>query len=192
MTKLKIASDTTLFRSHDIANILVFLFVIGLPYAGAGLFPASYQAGKLLHLMGLVWFFGGLIFAAFCASRFVWSQPNLDHDRVAWSFRAILVLELFCIPSIALMAYGGVAMANQLGGVNSQAWMFHGYLFLLGTPIILMVIPRFYHKRIIKDVELDIAKEQRLALWQDWVFIVLMSALLAAISGSMVWKTPIF
>jgi hypothetical protein len=139
-----------------------------------------------------MWFYGGLILSSFCLSRFVWTQPSLDHDKLAYGYRVILVLEFWCIPSIALMAYGGMAMVSQMGGLESQRWAYHGYLFLLATPPILMIIPRLYHKRLIRNGQIDVARERRLALWQDWLFIALMTAIVGAMSASMVWKSVLF
>lgn len=184
-------ADKRLFAAHDSVNILVFLFLLGLPYLPRDLLPGDYMAGKLLHLAGLLWFYGGLILSAFSASRLVWSQPALSHGKIAYGYRFILLLELWCIPSIALLAYGGMAMADKIGGLQANPWAFHGYLFLLATPPILMAIPRFYHKRLITDVDLNLAKEKRLALLQDWAFIVLMTVIVVAISASMLWKTAL-
>jgi hypothetical protein len=102
LTRIKVSS---LFASHDIVNILVFVFLLGLPYFSAD----------------------------------------------------ILVLEFWCIPSIALMAH-------QLGGLETQRWAYHGYLFLLATPLILMIIPRFYHKRLINNMQINVAGERRKAM----------------------------
>jgi hypothetical protein len=192
MPELTRIKDTALFASHDIVNVLVFMFLLGLPYFSADILVQNYMTGKIIHLMGLMWFYGGLIFSSFCLSRFVWTQPSLDHDKLAYGYRVILVLEFWCIPSIALMAYGGMAMAHQLGGLEAQRWAYHGYLFLLATPPVLMIIPRFYHKRLIKNVQINVAVERRKALWQDWIFITLMTAIIGATSASMVWKTVIF
>jgi hypothetical protein len=192
MPELKKSRDSFLFASHDIVNVLVFVFLLGLPYFGADVLVHDYMTGKILHLFGLMWFSGGLIFSTFCLSRFVWTQPSLDHDKLAYGYRVILVLEFWCIPSIALMAYGGMTMVDQLGGLQAQRWAFQGYLFLLATPPILMLIPRFYHKRLIKDREVDVDRERRKALWQDWIFLALMTAVIGVLSASMVWKTVVF
>jgi hypothetical protein len=192
MTELTRIKDSSLFASHDIVNVLVFVFLLGLPYFSADLLVESYMTGKIIHLLGLMWFYGGLIFSSFCLSRFVWTQPSLDHDMLAYGYRIILVLEFWCIPSIALMAYGGMAMVQQLGGMEAQRWAYQGYMFLLVTPPILMLIPRFYHKRLIKNGLLDVGRERRKALWQDWLFIALMTAVIGVMSASMVWKTVVF
>lgn len=191
MAKLENVRDSTLFAAHDIVNILVFLFLLSLPYASGKFLIADYSAGKWLHLAGLLWFYAGLVFGAFCLSRFVWTQPALDHEKLAHGYRVILVLELWCIPSIAMLAYGGMAMVAQVGGLDTHKWAYHGYIFLLATPPILMVIPRFYHKRLIRNPAINLVKEQRLALFQDWIFIFLMTAIVLAISASMIWKTAL-
>jgi hypothetical protein len=40
----------------------------------------------------------------------------------------VLVLEVFCIPSIILIAYAGMAMITRLGGFESRPWAHQGYL----------------------------------------------------------------
>ena len=192
MSELKRINDLVLFAAHDVVSVLVFIFLLALPYVSTEIFLSSYASGKIIHLLGLMWFYGGLIFSSFCLSRFVWSQPSLDQDKLAYGYRVILVLEFWCIPSIALLAYGGMSMVEQLGGLKSQLWAYHGYLFLLATPPVLMIISRFYHKRFIRAASLDVRREQRLAVWQDWIFIFLMTGVVGAISASMVWKSAIF
>jgi hypothetical protein len=184
--------DPLLFSAHDVLNALIFLFVFGLPYVGSGLLVQDYVTGKTLHLFGLLWFYGGLILSSFVVSRFVWMQPSLDHDKLAYGYRFILVLECFCIPSIALMAYGGMAMVTQLGGLEAQPWTSLGYRFLLISPPILMITPRLVHKRLIKSVDVDIERERRLAFWMDWIFIVVMTLIIGSVSVSMLWKVSLF
>lgn len=191
MTKLKTMSDSSLFIGHDIVNLSAFMVLLALPYLPAELFTDNYNAAKFLHLTGLLWFYGGLIVATFCLSRFVWTQPELDHGKLAYGYRAILLLELWCIPSVALLAFGGMAMVHQIGGLDLHRWAYHGYLFLLATPPILMAIPRFYHKRLINNSQLNLMQEQRKARIQDWLFILLMSGVILAISASMMWKTAL-
>jgi hypothetical protein len=87
MPELTRIKDTSLFVSHDIVNILVFLFLLGLPYFSADILVQNYMTGKIIHLLGLMWFYGGLILTAFCLSRFVWTQPSLDHDKLAYGYR---------------------------------------------------------------------------------------------------------
>jgi hypothetical protein len=192
MPELRRVKDPFLFASHDVVNILVFIFLLALPYASSDFLLEDYTSGKIVHLLGLMWFYGGLILSSFCLSRFVWTQPSLNHDKLAYGYRVILVLEFWCIPSIAMMAYGGMAMVSQLGGLESHRWAYHGYLFLLATPPILMIIPRFYHKRLIRNEQVDVVQERRMALWQDWLFIALMTAIITALSASMVWKSVLF
>ncbi len=172
--------------------MLVLLIVFGLPRVDPGLLAQDYMTAKILHLLGLGWFFGGLIASSVSVSRFIWMQPALDHDKLAHGFRFLLVLELFCIPSIALIAYGGMAMVLPLGGLDSQPWAYQGYLALLYSPVILMITPRLYHKRLIKNPDVHIERERRLAFWLDSSFIVVMTLGGGCLAASMVWKAPLF
>jgi hypothetical protein len=181
-----------LFAAHDGVNLLVLLVVFGLIHAGPGLLVQDYLTAKILHLLGLGWFFGGLVLAAVSVSRFIWTQPSLDHDKLAHGFRFLLMLELFCIPSIALIAYGGMAMVSHLGGLESQPWANQGYLAVLYSPVVLMITPRLYHKRLIKNPDVNIEREKRLAFWLDWSFIVVMTLGVGFLAASMVRKTPLF
>ena len=185
-------SDPFLFAAHDGVNALVLLFMLGLPYAGPSLLVENYLTAKMLHQLGLMWFFGGLIVCAVCVSRFIWMQPSLDHDKIAYGFRFILVLELCSIPSIALMAYGGMSMVSRMGGFEHWPWAYQGYLMLLYTPPVLMIIPRFYHKRLIKNSAVRIEREKRLAFWQDWSFVVVMTLVMGYLVASMVRKFTLF
>lgn len=192
MPELKRFNDSFLFVAHDVVSVLVFIFVLSLPYLSTDTFLQNYSSGKIIHLLGLLWFFGGLILSSFCLSRFIWTQPSLNQEKLAYGYRVILVLEFWCIPSIALLAYSGMSMVEQMGGLESQIWAYHGCLFLLATPPVLMIISRLYHKRFIKNADLNVPREQRLAVWQDWVFIFLMTGVVGTITASMVWKTAIF
>ena len=185
-------SDPFLFAAHDSANVLTFLLVFGLPYAGPGLLTQEYMNAKILHLLGLGWFYGGLIATPVSVSRFIWMQPSLDHDKLAHGFRFLLVLELLCIPSIALIAYGGMAMISQVADLESQPWAYQGYLALLFSPVVLMITPRLYHKRLIKNPDVHIEREKRLAFWMDSSFIVVMTLGVGLLAASMVWKAPLF
>ena len=183
--------DPFLFAAHDSVNVLVFLLVFGLPHAGPGLLVQDYTTARIIHLLGLGWFYGGLIASPVSVSRFIWMQPSLDHDKLAHGFRFLLVLELFAIPSIALIAYGGMAMVSQLGGLESRPWAYQGYLALLYSPVALMITPRLYHKRLIKNPKVNIERERRLAFWLDWSFIIVMTLGIGGLAASMVWKTPL-
>lgn len=185
-------SDPFLFATHDVVNVLVLLFVLGLPYADQSLLVQSYMDAKVLHLLGVGWFYGGLIASSVVVSRFIWMQPALDHAKLAHGFRFLLVLEVFCIPSISLIAYAGMAMVVQRGGFESQPWAHQGYLALLYSPVALMITPRLYHKRLINNPNVDIERERRLAFWLDWSFIVVMTLGIGFLAASMVWKTPLF
>jgi len=184
--------DKFLFAAHDAINVLVLLFVFGLAHAGPDFLMQDYTAAKILHLLGLGWFFGGLLASTVSVSRFIWLQPFLDHEKLAHGFRFLLFLELLCIPSIALIAYGGMAMVAQLGGLQSQPWAYQGYLALLFSPLVLMITPRLYHKRLIQDPGVDIEREKRLAFWLDSGFIVVMSLGLSGLVTSMVLKVTLF
>jgi len=186
------ASDPFLFAAHDASNLLVLLFVFGLPYAGSSLLVQDYPTAKILHLVGLGWFYGGLVLAAAAVSRFIWTQPALDHAKLAHGFRFLLVLELLSIPSIALIAYGGVAMVSHLGGFDAQPWARQGYLAALFSPLILMLTPRLVHKRLIKNPGVNIERERRVAFWMDWIFIVGMTLGVALLTASMVRKVALF
>jgi len=183
-------SDPFLFAAHDGVNVLVLLFVLALPYAD--LLVQDYMDAKVLHLLGVGWFYGGLITSSVTVSRFIWMQPALDHDKLAHGFRFLLVLEVFCIPSIILIAYAGMAMVYQLGGLESHPWAYQGYLALLYSPVALMITPRLYHKRLIKNPNVHIERERRLAFWLDWSFIIVMTLGIGYLAASMVWKIPVF
>jgi hypothetical protein len=184
--------DRFLFAAHDGVNVLVLLFVLGLPHADPSLLVQDYMDAKVLHLLGIGWFFGGLIASSVAVSRFIWMQPHLDHDKLAHGFRFLLVLEVFCIPSIILIAYAGMGMVSQLGGLESQPWARQGYLVLLYSPVVLMITPRLYHKRLIKNPKVNIERERRLAFWLDSSFIVVMTIGIGYLAASMVWKTALF
>jgi hypothetical protein len=188
----KNSRDTYLFAGHEVVNVLVFLFVLGLPHAAPELFVQDYTNAKILHLLGIGWFFGGLVAAPVSVSRVIWMQPALDHDKLAHGFRFLLVLELFGLPSIALVAFGGVAMIAQLGGFESHPWAYQGYLAALASPLILMITPRLYHKRLIKNPDVHIERERRMAFWLDWSFILVMTLGVGGLAASMVWKAPLF
>jgi hypothetical protein len=191
--KPKVATrDRLLFAAHDVSNVGILLVVLGLPHAGPELLVQDYLHAKILHLLGLGWFFGGLIVATVTVSRFIWMQPSLDHAKLAYGFRFLLVLELLCIPSIALIAYGGISMVVHLGGLEAQSWANQGYLAALYSPIALMITPRLYHKRLIKNPNVDIRREKRLAFWLDWSFILVMMVGIGALAASMVRKVPLF
>jgi hypothetical protein len=186
------ARDPYLFAGHEIVNVLVFLFVLGLPHAGPDFLVQDYTNAKILHLLGIGWFFGGLVAAPVSVSRFIWTQPALDHKKLAHGFRFLLVLELLSLPSIALIAWGGVAMVVPLGGFESQPWAYQGYLAVLASPPILMITPRLYHKRLIKNPDVHIERERRMAFWLDSSFICVMGLGVGFLATSMVWKTPLF
>jgi hypothetical protein len=188
----KSPADAYLFAAHDVVNVLVFLFVFSLPHVGPEFLVQDYSNAKVLHLLGIGWFYAGLIAATVSVSRFIWMQPALDHDKLAHGFRFLLVLELFCIPSIALIAFGGMAMINQLGGFEARPWAYQGYLALLASPPVLMITPRLYHKRLIKNPDVNIERERRMAFWLDWSFISAMSFGVGGLAASMVWKTAVF
>ncbi|MBW2399944.1 MAG: hypothetical protein JRG80_11815 [Deltaproteobacteria bacterium] len=185
-------SDPFLFAAHDGVNVLVLLFVLGLPHADPSLLVQDYTDAKVLHLLGVGWFYGGLITSTVAVSRFIWMQPALDHDKLAHGFRFLLVLEVFCIPSIILIAYAGMAMVSHLGGFESQPWAHQGYLALLYSPVALMITPRLYHKRLIRNPNVDIERERRLAFWLDWSFIIVMTLGIGFLAASMVRKTALF
>jgi hypothetical protein len=119
-------------------------------------------------------------------------QPALDPDKLAHGFRFLLVLEVFCIPSIILIAYAGMAMVSQLGGFESQPWAHQGYLALLYSPVALRITLRLYHKRLIKNPSVNIEHERRLAFWLDSSLIIVMTLGIGYLAASMVWKIPVF
>ncbi len=186
------AQDRLLYAAHDVVNVAVFAVVFCLPYFVDAMPTPEYTTAKIIHLLGIGWFFGGLIAGTVCISRFIWTQPSLDHDKLAHGFRFVLRLELYCIPSIAVIAYGGMAMVTQLGGLEVQPWAEQGYLALLYSPIVLIITPRLYHKRLIKNPNVDIPRERRLAHLLDWSFIAVMTVGGGTLAASMVWKTALF
>jgi len=50
---------------------------------------------------------------------------------------------------------------------------------------------RRYHKRLIKNPNVDIRREKRLSFWLDWSFIVGMAVGIGALAASMVRKVPL-
>jgi hypothetical protein len=184
--------DTALYVAHDAINVLVLLIVFSLPRVDPGLLVQQYTTAKILHLLGIGWFYGGLIAGTVSVSRFIWMQPSLTHDQLAHGCRFLLGLELVSIPSIALIAYGGMGMVSALGGLEAQTWAYQGYMALLFSPVVLMITPRLHHKRLIKNPDVDIDRERRLAFWMDWSFIILMTVGIGSLAASMVRKTPLF
>jgi hypothetical protein len=63
---------------------------------------------------------------------------------------------------------------------------------LLYTPLVLMIIPRLYHKRLIKNAAVSIEREKRLAFWQDWSFIAVMALVMGYLAASMIRKFTLF
>ncbi len=59
------------------------------------------------------------------------------------------------------LAYAGMAMVSQLGGFEAQPSAHQGYLALLYSPIVLMITPRLYHKRLIKNPNVQLERERR-------------------------------
>ena len=55
-----------------------------------------------------------------------------------------------------------------------------------------MITPRIYHKRLIKNPDVNIERERRIAFWLDLSFIILMTLGIGALAASMVWKKPLF
>jgi hypothetical protein len=63
---------------------------------------------------------------------------------------------------------------------------------LLYSPAVLIITPRVYHKRLIKNPNVHIERERPLAFWRDWSFIIVMTLGIGYLAASMVWKPPPF
>ncbi len=183
--------DTLLFNVHDGINVLALLFVISLYFAESRLITLNYETGKTLHLLGVLWFYGGMIMAAFVLNRFIFEQPAIDLDKIADGYRFMLLLEVGCALSIGLIAIGGMAMLAQRGGVAAHAWAAEAYYILFFVPPIYIVSSRIWHRRFIKAVNINIEREKRIAFWQDWLYVIGMTAAVLFLSSTMTFDTPL-
>jgi hypothetical protein len=60
---------------------------------------------------------------------------------------------------------------------------------LVYSPAVLIITPRVYHKRLIKNPNVHIEREKPLAFWRDWSFVIVMTLGIGYLAAPMVWKT---
>ncbi len=183
--------DPLLFVFHDGINVLTLLFIISFYFVEPGFITLNYGTGKTLHLLGVIWFYGGLIMGATVLNRFIFEHRVVDLDIIADGYRFMLLLEMFCVPSIGLIAIGGLAMLAQKGGLDAHAWAAEAYHILFFIPPIYIVSSRIWHRRFIKAVNINIARETRIAFWQDWGYVIGMTAAVLLLSSTMIFDTPL-
>lgn len=109
----------------------------------------SYQWHKLLHITGIVLFFGNMIAGPFWLLYGLFSK-NLEIAK--FSLKLLFLTDIaLTIPGVDLAIWNGLIMANALGGIHAQPWILNS-IYLLFAMWVLTVPVEIYQNKIDKLV----------------------------------------
>lgn len=147
--KKEIAMHKAVIISFINSTVLVTLIVLDL----SGILRLqpflSYQWHKLLHVTGIVLFFGNMIAGPFWLLYGLFSK-NLEIAK--FSLKLLFLTDIaLTIPGVDLAIWNGLIMANALGGIHAQPWILNS-IYLLFAMWVLTVPVEIYQNKIDKLV----------------------------------------
>jgi uncharacterized membrane protein len=126
----------------SVASNVVALGALALAWAG---FPSSmplpYEWHKVLHIFGVVLFFGNAIVGPLWLA-FAWTTPQTSH-RV-FAVQTLVAADIWLtMPGVQLTVWNGVCLARVYGGVQAQPWLIEALACVALTSLfaILVVLP---------------------------------------------------
>jgi uncharacterized membrane protein len=147
-----------------VSNILVLVAVALAWWSPPWPLLLPYEWHKLLHLTGVIVFFGNLVVGPLWVA-FAW--PASERSHLAFAARTLLAADIWVTtPSVQLAVWNGLFLAGALGGARVHPWLVQSLVLVAVTSIgsVVLVLPaqeRF--ARAADDVDLP---GLRAALWR--------------------------
>ena len=160
-------------------SLFLALLVLG-AMAGWVRFPVliSYPFTKILHLSGLVLFFGNMIAGP------VWLMVawySGDMRLIRYSFRLLKLTDMWLtIPGVDLMVLSGLSLASLFGGEQTP-WIYNSMLAMLALWVLALPVV-YYQEKIYRQLEnpeiQTVMLEKNVNWWGIWGTLVLLPVIL--------------
>ena len=161
-------------------SLFLAILVLG-ALAGWVTFPlfVSYQTVKIIHLAGLILFFGNMIAGP------VWllvAWYSGDMPLIRYAFRLLRLTDLWLtIPGIDLMVLSGISLASIYGGVTEQSWLYQSMLAMLALWILALPVI-YFQEKIYRQLEnpatMAVDLKKNVNRWGIWGSMVMLPAVL--------------
>ncbi|MBM4283406.1 MAG: DUF2269 family protein [Deltaproteobacteria bacterium] len=126
----------------SVVSNLVALAALALAWTGAPIgLLVGYEWHKLLHLTGVILFFGNMIVGPLWLV-FAWSDTDRQH--FGFAVRTLVAADIWLtMPGVQLTVWNGVALATAFGGARTQPWLVEALALVVLTSLlaILVVLP---------------------------------------------------
>jgi uncharacterized membrane protein len=175
----------------SIASNAVLWIAIALAWHGVpSSMLLSYEAHKLLHIVGVIIFAGNIIagpvwlFVAFFSG---------DRAILAFAARALAAADIYLtMPGLQLAVWNGTALATVFGGVRAQPWLFEAVVLLAITSGVSLTIVLPVQERFVRLAQGDDIAAMKKTLYAWSVFGTLISLPLGLVLWDMIAKRPVF
>lgn len=139
----------------------------------------SYQGYKIIHLSGLVLFFGNMIAGP------VWllvAWYSADMPLIRYAFRLLRLTDLWLtLPGIDLMVLSGLGLAGVFGGVTAQPWLYRSMVAMLALWALAIPV-LYYQEKIYRLLDNPATQatdlEKNVNRWGIWGTVVMLPAAL--------------
>ncbi len=161
-------------------SLFLAVLVIG-AMSGNVQFPLffSYPALKMIHLSGLILFFGNMVAGP------VWllvAWYSGDMQLIRYGFRLLRLTDLWLtIPGVDIMVLSGLSLSALYGGVHIQPWLSRSMWAMLSLWVLALPVIRYQEKiyRQLENPDTGVADlTKNVNWWGVWGTVVMLPAML--------------
>jgi hypothetical protein len=157
----------------SLVSNLVALAAVALAGTAAPLgLPLGYEWHKLLHLTGVILFFGNMIVGPLWLA-FAWADTNRRH--FGFAVRTLVAADIWLtMPGVQLTVWNGVALATAFGGARTQPWLVEALALVALTSLlaVLVVLPAQEALARAAEVGDESAVRRALIRWSVWGVVI--------------------
>lgn len=120
-----------------ISNVLVLVAVALAWWSPPWPLLLPYEWHKLLHLTGVIVFFGNLVVGPVWVA-FAW--PAAERTHLAFAAKTLLAADIWVTtPGVQLAVWNGLFLAGALGGARVHPWLVQSLLLVVVTSVLSVV-----------------------------------------------------
>lgn len=153
----------------------------------------SYPVHKLLHLVGVMMFFGNLVAGPLWLGVALFEKGR---PHFAFAARTLADMDLYLTtPGVQLAVWNGLCLASVFGGVRAQPWLVEAVAMMVFTSLFsVTVVLSWQEKLVAAALENDWPKAKRAMTWWSvfgtFVGVPLALVMYLMVSKQALWLAP--
>lgn len=124
----------------------------------------SYPVHKLLHIVGVMLFFGNLVAGPLWLGVALFEK---DRPHLAFAAKTLADMDMYLTtPGVQLAVWNGLFLASVFGGVRAQPWLVEAVAMMIFTSLFSVTVVLYWQEKLVAAAQSgDWAKTQRAMAW---------------------------